>query len=146
MGNICRSPTAEGVFKKQVADKGLGERFEISSAGTDGWHVGNPPDDRAQQAARERNIDISSLRATQITPEDIIYYDDVIAMDKDNLARLKSLAAEHHHHKIRLLLEDSDSAQVEVPDPYYGGDHGFELVLDMIEGACEALLDKWVDR
>ena len=135
MGNICRSPTAEGVFRNLVQKGGFEDRFEIDSAGTGDWHVGNPPDERAQQSALNRGIDLSSLRARQITKEDLIYFDTIVAMDMDNLNQLKAMAPESHQHKIRLLLEFSDSTKREVPDPYYGGEHGFELVLDLVESS-----------
>ena len=142
MGNICRSPTAEGVFRQQVEKLGLSEHFEIDSAGTGDWHVGLPPDSRAQQAARERNIDLSGLRARQVESRDLEYYDLVIAMDSDNRERLMGMAGDRHRHKVKLLLEYSDNpGDMEVPDPYYGGEHGFDLVLDLIEEACNQLLD-----
>ena len=146
MGNICRSPMAEGIFRKLVVNARLEIQFEIDSAGTGDWHLGNPPDQRAQEKASQRGVDLSSLRARQISPEDILYYDAIIAMDKDNLDRLKTIAPENHKHKIRLLLEYGDSPQLEVPDPYYGSDHGFDLVFDMIEEACQALLGELTHR
>ena len=141
MGNICRSPTAEGVFRKQVSERGLERRFEIDSAGTGDWHLGHPPDKRAIQAALARGIDLTPLRARQITINDMLYYDSIIAMDQQNLANLKSLAPIDHQHKIRLLLQYGSFTEREVPDPYYGADHGFELALDLIETSCRELLD-----
>jgi protein-tyrosine phosphatase len=143
MGNICRSPTAEGVFRHLVIQSGIEDRFEIDSAGTGDWHTGSAPDNRALHAAKARNIDLSTLRARQVRTDDFAYFDTIIAMDKDNHARLTELAGEAHHHKIRLLLEFLDHPeQLEVPDPYYGGETGFDRVLDLIEEACEQLLSK----
>ena len=143
MGNICRSPTAEGVFRSMVERRGIAERFHIDSAGTGNWHVGNPPDQRACQAARERGIDIAGLRARQVDTGDFELFDLVIAMDQSNRIALFDLAGEPHRSKVRLMLEYSEQRLGEdVPDPYYGGDHGFDLVLDLIEEACENLLDE----
>ena len=142
LGNICRSPTAEGVLRKQVSDRGLENLFEIDSAGTGDWHLGHPPDKRATEAALARGIDLSPLRARQITARDMLYFDTIIAMDNQNLTRLKSLAPTDQQYKVRLLLQYGNSGNREVPDPYYGGDHGFDLVLDLIEASCRELLDK----
>ena len=142
LGNICRSPTAEGVLRKQVSDRGLENLFEIDSAGTGDWHLGHPPDKRAIEAALARGIDLSPLRARQITARDMLYFDAIIAMDNQNLARLKSLASADQQYKVRLLLQYGNAENREVPDPYYGGDHGFDLVLDLIEASCRELLDK----
>ncbi len=141
LGNICRSPTAEGVLRKQVFERELENLFEIDSAGTGDWHLGHPPDKRAIAAAQARGIDLTPLRARQITVNDLLYYDTIIAMDNQNFSRLKSMAPVDHQHKIRLLLQYGNSAQQEVPDPYYGGEHGFDLVLDLIETSCRELLD-----
>jgi protein-tyrosine phosphatase len=147
MGNICRSPSAEGVFRKILNDRNLHHHVETDSAGTEGWHTGSAPDKRAQHAASQRGIDISELRARQVSPADIEFYDLIIAMDHDNQSRLHSLAGEQHAHKIRLLLEYSKLFNdTEVPDPYYGGDHGFDLVLDMIEESCQQLIQHIVDH
>ena len=142
LGNICRSPTAEGVLRKQISERGLENLFEIDSAGTGDWHLGHPPDKRAIEAALARGIDLSPLRARQITARDMLYYDTIIAMDNQNLVRLKSLAPVDQQYKVRLLLQYGNSENREVPDPYYGGDHGFDLVLDLIEASCRELLDK----
>ncbi len=142
LGNICRSPTAEGVLRKQVSERGLENLFEIDSAGTGDWHLGHPPDKRAIEAALARGIDLSPLRARQITARDMLYYDTIIAMDNQNLARLKSLAPADQQYKVRLLLQYGNSENREVPDPYYGVDHGFDLILDLIEASCRELLDK----
>jgi protein-tyrosine phosphatase len=137
MGNICRSPTAEGVLRRLVRQEGLSDRVEIDSAGTGGWHAGSPPDERATEAARRRGIDLAGA-ARQVEPADFERFDVILAMDRDNLAELRRLAPdEEARAKVRLLLGDRD-----VPDPYYGGDRGFEDVLDLVEEACEELLDE----
>ena len=143
MGNICRSPTAEGVLREMAERRGVADRFHIDSAGTGDWHVGNPPDQRASQAARERGIDITSQRARQVDAGDFELFDLVIAMDRANQLALLELAGLNHSSKVRLMLEYSEQWTGEdVPDPYYGGDHGFDLVLDLIEEACSNLLDE----
>lgn len=142
MGNICRSPTAHGVFRRLVEDQGLAHRVHIESAGTHAYHVGESPDSRSQGAANRRGVDISDLRARQVTVEDFEAFDYVLAMDKDNLAHLKYLAPEAHRDKVRLFLEFSRSRWTkEVPDPYFGGDRGFEKVLDLVESGAEGLLE-----
>ena len=143
MGNICRSPTAEGVLREMAERRGVADRFHIDSAGPGDWHVGNPPDQRACDAARERGIDITDLRARQVNPGDFEQFDLVIAMDHSNRLSLYDLAGETHRSKVRLMLEYSEQRVGEdVPDPYYGGGHGFDLVLDLIEEACDNLLDE----
>ncbi len=142
MGNICRSPSAEGVFRYLAEQRGVQDNFEIDSAGTGGWHIGNPPDERAQLAAQARGIDLSSLRARQVAESDLDYYDLIIVMDSDNLTRLKQLSSPSNSHKITLMLAYSESEQNEIPDPYYGGEHGFDRVLDLLEDACDKLIDQ----
>jgi protein-tyrosine phosphatase len=132
LGNICRSPTAEGVMRHLVAARGLD--VEVDSAGTGDWHVGNPPDRRATDAARRRGIVLSGA-ARQVTRSDFTSYDLVLAMDRQNLRDLQQLAPPGTEHKVRLL------AEVDVPDPYYGEGDGFERVLDIVTTACERLLD-----
>lgn len=140
LGNICRSPTAEGVFRAQVKKAGLDDRIEIDSAGTGAWHVGNPPDKRATAAAAARGYDLSPLRARQAVSEDFEQFDYVLAMDEDNLHNLKRLK-QGGKASPELFLEAYGSLSArEVPDPYYGGDEGFELVLDLIEDAGRGLL------
>ena len=142
MGNICRSPTAHGVFQKLVAQHGLGEVIEIDSAGTHDYHIGKPPDERAQAVARKRGIDISGLRARMAESADMDRFDYVLAMDEDNLALLHSICPAGREHKLRLFLEFAPHLdQVNVPDPYWGGASGFDRVLDMIEDAATGLLD-----
>lgn len=141
MGNICRSPTALGVFRKCVEEAGYADRVEIDSAGTHPYHVGAAPDARAQAAALRRGIDISGLRGRQATAQDVARFDYVLAMDQENAAHLLALSPPGHEHKIRLFLEyASRSKERAVPDPYYGGVSGFDRVLDLIEDAAEGLL------
>jgi protein-tyrosine phosphatase len=140
-GNICRSPTAEGVFRRFVEQAGLADRIGIDSAGTHGYHIGAPPDPRAQAAASARGYDLSRLRARRIAREDFSRFDLVIAMDRDHHALLARFAPPDAGHKVRLLMEFSRRSGVdEVPDPYYGGPDGFELVLNLVEDAAEGLL------
>jgi protein-tyrosine phosphatase len=141
MGNICRSPTAHGVFRHMVEQHGLEEWFEIDCAGTHAYHLGLPPDPRAQEASMRRGIDISHLRARRATAEDFQHFDYVLAMDMDNRDILLSLCPREHEHKLSLLMAFAPELNIEeVPDPYYGGTSGFERVIDMIEKAAEGLL------
>ncbi len=139
MGNICRSPTAEGVFRQRSETAGLG--LLIDSAGTHAYHVGEQPDRRSQQHALRRGYDLSGQRARQVVVADFERFDLVLAMDADNLANLHALCPAPLRHKVQLFLSygtlDRDG---EVPDPYYGGDAGFERVLDLIEDASEGLI------
>ena len=141
LGNICRSPTAEAVFRNQVNEANLAELFEIDSAGTAAWHIGKSPDSRTSAAARARGIDMADLKARQVTAEDFMYFDYIFAMDADNQQNLKSIQPADTKAKLGLLLEEYGSlGKVEVPDPYYGGEEGFEEVLDLLEDACSRLL------
>jgi protein-tyrosine phosphatase len=141
MGNICRSPTAEGVFRTHVERAGLAKQVQIDSAGTHGYHVGAPPDPRAQKAAKQRGYDLSGLRARRVAETDFRRYDYILAMDRDNLAALREVCPREDHHRLRLFLEYARSFEVaEVPDPYYGGPEGFERVLDLIEDAASGLM------
>lgn len=141
MGNICRSPTAEGVFRHHVEQAGLGGQIHIDSAGTHAYHVGDPPDRRAKAAAERRGIQLGDLRARRVSDEDFDRFDYVIAMDMDNLERLREQSPPTHHDKVRLFLEFSSLREREVPDPYYGGAAGFERVLDLVEDASRGLLE-----
>jgi protein-tyrosine phosphatase len=146
MGNICRSPTAEGVMRRLVEDAGLTDRVEVESAGTGGWHAGEPPDERATIAARRRGVRLEGA-ARQVGAADFRDFDLLIAMDRANLRELLAAAPdEDAAEKVRLLREfDPASAgapDLDVPDPYYGGDRGFETVLDMVQAACRGLLDE----
>ena len=141
MGNICRSPTAEGVFRQIVQDAGLADRIKTDSAGTHAYHSNNPPDRRAQAAAERRGYSLADIRARPVDVDDFERFDYVVAMDADNLEILKERAADEQHVKIRLFLEFSSVTETEVPDPYYGGSAGFERVLDLVEEASRGLLE-----
>lgn len=142
MGNICRSPTAEGVFAHLLNERSPDLEIEIDSAGTHAYHVGEPPDRRAVAAAARRGIDLSSQRARAIEDSDFEYFDLILAMDHDNREFLLRRCASARRDRIRLLLEFARNAgkMNEVPDPYYGGAVGFERVLDLVEDAAEGLL------
>jgi len=141
MGNICRSPTAEGTFGKLVAEAGLADHFRIDSAGTHDYHVGSPPDHRAQQTAEGRGIDLGRLRARRVELIDFDRFDYIVAMDRDNRAVLEAQCPRHHRTKISLLLQYAGQSPVdEVPDPYYGGPSGFERVFDLVEEGARGLL------
>ncbi|AGA89382.1 protein-tyrosine-phosphatase [Thioflavicoccus mobilis 8321] len=141
MGNICRSPTAQGVFGKVVREAGFAERILIDSAGTHAYHVGEPPDPRAQKTARARGIDLGDLRARRALAEDFRAFDYVLAMDQDNYAHLARICPRGMEGKLRLFMEFAPELRIrEVPDPYYGGGDGFERVFDMVEAAAEGLL------
>ncbi|MBB2496406.1 low molecular weight protein-tyrosine-phosphatase [Aquipseudomonas ullengensis] len=139
MGNICRSPTAEAVFRQRLREAGLEELVQVDSAGTGDWHVGKAPDGRSQQAAAQRGYDLSALRGRQVTAEDFSRFDLVLAMDHDNLARLQALRPAGGA-ELDLFLRRYQLELDEVPDPYYGGADGFAQVLDLIEQASAALL------
>jgi len=141
MGNICRSPTAEGVLRHLVREAGLQDEVHIDSAGTIDYHVGSPPDERSARHARERGYDLSALRARQVQPRDFERFDLILAMDWENLQELQSLCPPAHEHKLRRLMEFAPRGLGDVvADPYYGGRDGFERVLDHVEAACEGLL------
>ena len=141
MGNICRSPTAEGVFREFVRRHAPELELEIDSAGTHDYHVGEPPDPRALKAASTRGLDISGLRARQVEDADFERFDLILAMDRLNYETLRDRSAPAFHPRIRLLLEFADdTGREEVPDPYYGGAKGFEEVLDLLEDASAGLL------
>ena len=141
MGNICRSPTAEGVFRQLLRDAGLSARIEVDSAGTHAYHVGEPPDRRAQQAARSRGIDLSKQRARAAVVADFQRFDWIIAMDRANLENLQRLRPEGGRARLHELMEFAPQAVLsEVPDPYYGGSDGFEQVLDLVEEGSRGLL------
>jgi protein-tyrosine phosphatase len=146
MGNICRSPTAEGVMAKLVREAGLADQIELDSAGTGGWHAGHPPDARAAEAARRRGVTLDGA-ARQVSAADFAAFDLIVAMDRENLRGLLSIAPdEAAAEKVRLLREFDPAAggapDLDVPDPYYGGERGFETVLDLVEAACRGLLDE----
>ena len=145
LGNICRSPTAEGVMRHVLREEGLEDRIEVDSAGTGGWHVGSPPDERATEAAARRGTTLEGA-ARRFDPSDFGSFDLILAMDAENRRDLLALAPDDEARaKVRLLREfDPESvasgASLDVPDPYYGGDDGFEQVLDLVEAAARGLL------
>lgn len=141
LGNICRSPSAEAVAHKRARTQGLVDLFEFDSAGTGDWHIGEPPDKRAQEAGRERGYDLSPLRGRQVAVDDFHAFDLILAMDKQNMRDLRAIAPQGARAQLRMMLDyapqfDSRS----VPDPYFGGDDGFDQVLDMLEEAVDGLL------
>jgi protein-tyrosine phosphatase len=141
LGNICRSPTAEGVMRHQLTEARLADRVRVDSAGTGNWHIGEAPDERAQQAARQRGYDLSQFRGRQIGAADFERFDLLIAMDDANVAALNRICPPDHRDKIRLLMEFAPQGDArEVADPYFGGADGFEVVLDQCEAACGALV------
>lgn len=141
MGNICRSPTAHGVFRTLIEKEGLSESISIDSAGTHAYHVGNPPDKRAQETARRRGIDLSDLTARRVSEDDFEVFDYVVAMDQDNYMSLSEICPERHVDKIHMFMDFAPEMRTrEVPDPYYGGGSGFERVFDLVEAAAAGLL------
>jgi protein-tyrosine phosphatase len=152
MGNICRSPTAEGVMRHLLAEQRLEDVIELDSAGTGGWHVGDPPDRRAMAAARARGIALDGA-ARQVRPEDFEEFDLILAADRENVAALRAIAPAGTEGKVRLLREfdphSEGAPDLDVPDPYYGGERGFERVLDQVEAACAGMLaeveaERWI--
>ncbi len=141
MGNICRSPTAEGVFRARAERAGFGSAFHIDSAGTHAYHVGHKPDPRSTEFAAKRGIDLSTQRARQVEASDFANFDRIYAMDHENLARLKAACPQEHQHKLGLFMRLATNSKSDVvPDPYYGDGNGFDLVLDYIEDASDGLL------
>lgn len=140
LGNICRSPTAQGVFEHYVAEAGLSDSIWVDSAGTSAWHLGEAPDPRSQQAALKRGYDLSQQQGRQVTVDDFDEFDYILAMDEENLRNLQALCPSHFSGHLGLFLEFGQSNYQEVPDPYHGGAAGFELVVDLIEEASQGLL------
>ncbi len=141
MGNICRSPTAHGVFQKLLQEQSLDHLVEVDSAGTYAYHVGEPPDSRSQAAALQRGVDLSAQRARRVCEKDFELFDYVLAMDSDNLHNLERCCPAGYEERVRLFLDFSvEYGEDEVPDPYYGGGSGFEHVLDLVESASQGLL------
>ncbi|MDX2464353.1 MAG: low molecular weight protein-tyrosine-phosphatase [Porticoccus sp.] len=140
LGNICRSPTAHGVFEKMVADAGLQDSIIVDSAGTGDWHIGRSPDPRASEAALTRDHDLSHLRARQVRHEDFLEFDYLLAMDKQNLCDLEAMALPEFDGHLGLFMDYANSDVSEVPDPYSGGKENFERVLDLVEDASSGLL------
>jgi protein-tyrosine phosphatase len=143
LGNICRSPLGEGIFRHRVALAGLSERFEIASAGTGGWHVGEPPDPRSVAVARRHGIDISAQRGRQLVAGHLDHYDEILAMDTSNLRGIRRFERAGQRARLGLLLaETPEVGETDVPDPYSGVDRDFETVFTLVDGACAALLDR----
>ncbi|MDQ3925529.1 MAG: low molecular weight phosphotyrosine protein phosphatase [Actinomycetota bacterium] len=142
MGNICRSPLAQGVFENVLRREGLEEEVFVDSAGTGSWHVGHPPDERAQRSAGRRGLDISAQRARRVTPEDCQNFDYVLTMDQENYRAVAALCRGGSAVVRPLLDYAPDGADTEVPDPFYGGPGGFEHVLNLVEKASEGLLEE----
>jgi protein-tyrosine phosphatase len=147
LGNICRSPLAESVFRHLARERGVERRFEIDSAGTSGWHVGDPPDARSVATARARGVEVCGA-SRKLVAEDLRRFDYVVAMDRENLANITRLqTASGGGARVHLLREwDPEPGQPDVPDPYYGGERGFEEVHDIVERSCAALLDDLLER
>jgi protein-tyrosine phosphatase len=140
-GNICRSPTGEGVFRALVEKEGLADRFLIDSAGTSGWHVGEPPDRRSQAAARDRGIDLSQQASRRLISEDFERFDYLLAMDRGHQQAMLRMAPPGRESRVHLLLAFANLPDIiDVPDPYYGGVHGFSHVFDLVEQGCQGLL------
>jgi protein-tyrosine phosphatase len=147
MGNICRSPSAAGVFRQVLAARAPHLNVQVDSAGTHDYHVGESPDRRAIEAARRRGIDLSGLSARQVAPIDFEHFDYVLAMDRQNFATLLDRAPIQYRERIRLFMDFAPDAYTrEVPDPYYGNANGFEEVLDLLEQASEGLVRELLDR
>jgi len=141
MGNICRSPTAEGVFRHVVAEAGLADAIRVDSAGTHAYHVGEAPDRRSQAAAARRGYVLDAIRARRVETADFAAFDHVLAMDKLNLVHLETIVPDEYRSRLGLFLPYARDIGEEVPDPYYGGAAGFERVLDLVEEASRALLE-----
>ncbi|SIO96011.1 low molecular weight protein-tyrosine-phosphatase [Vibrio spartinae] len=138
MGNICRSPTGEAVLKAKAEQMGIA--VDVDSAGTIAYHQGNPPDSRARMAGEQRGYSFAGMSARQVTSDDFARFDIILAADRDNLADLQARCPAEHQHKLSLFLSHGQSTEDEIPDPYYGGDAGFERVLDLLEESAEAVL------
>ena len=148
LGNICRSPAAEGVFKQKLKERDLEKLFVVDSAGTGGWHVGNLADPRMRETALSRGIELTS-RSRRIEEGDLYEFDHILVMDNDNLDAVKSLIKDHNNtvnSKVKLILSYSKNSQLEeVPDPYYGGQNGFDKVIDLLDDAMDGLIDSLID-
>ena len=142
LGNICRSPSAQGVFQAKINKMGLAEQFFIDSAGTAAWHIGKSPDSRSVLAAQSRGYDLSPLKARQVKSADFEYFDYIFAMDTDNLQGLKQACPNVFQNKVALFLQYGEFPEVSVPDPYYGGAQGFEHVLDLLESASDGFINQ----
>jgi len=149
LGNICRSPAAEGIFNQKIKERDLENSFVVDSAGTGSWHIGNLPDRRMRATALSRGIELTS-RSRKIEENDLYEFDEILVMDKDNLEAVKSLSKDDMNSvnsKIKLILSYSKNSQLdEVPDPYYGGQKGFENVLDLLNDAIDELIDNLINQ
>ncbi len=142
MGNICRSPTAEGVFNKVVADNGTANRFIVDSAGTHAYHIGEQSDARSRQTAISRGIDLSKIRSRQVSQSDFEHFDHILAMDSENFQILMTDSPDEYQHKIKLFLDYAPKREEkDVPDPYYGGQNGFSDVFDLVEDASKGFYE-----
>ncbi len=146
LGNICRSPLAEGVLRALAEQKGLAPALQVDSAGTGAWHIGDSPDNRSIQAARRRGIDISALRGRQVRPDDFRDFDLILGMDENNVRTLKRLAPADAAEKVHLFLDYASARNQDVPDPYYEGPEAFEALYQMLEAGCSSLLERFGDR
>ena len=148
LGNICRSPAAEGIFQQKIKDRNLEKLFVVDSAGTGGWHVGNLADPRMRETALSRGIELTS-RSRKIKASDLYEFDHILVMDNDNLEAIKLLIKDQNNlvnSKIKLILSYSKNSQLdEVPDPYYGGQNGFDKVMDLLDDAMDGLIDTLID-
>ena len=142
MGNICRSPLAEGIFRQKLVDAGLSDLVAVDSAGTGNWHQGDGADPRSVETALRHGIDISGQRARQVTPDDFDHFDMIFAMDRSNEATMRARAPSARHGKIMLFLEHTLGSRADVPDPYYGGEDGFEDVYQLLREGCSELVSK----
>ena len=142
MGNICRSPLAEGIFANLVEKQDIAHQFVIDSAGTGAWHAGNAPDERSIAIADRHGIDIASQKARQVRPADFEDFDIILAMDNDNLARLRAICPQQHAYKLHLFSDYAMGRTSNVPDPYYGGEYGFQAVYTMLFSGCMSLIGK----
>ncbi len=146
LGNICRSPTAHGIFEQLVQDRGLANRITVDSAGTSAWHIGKGPDSRSIQAAKKRGHHLEHLRARQVTVDDFDEFDVILAMDNSNLSDLEALRPAHFTGHLGLFLAFAKNhSESEVPDPYHDGEEGFVHVLDLVEDACDGLLQYLIE-
>ncbi len=147
MGNICRSPTAKGFLDKHLFINQINDKVKVKSAGTHGYHIGHFPDSRSQLAARQVGVDISRDRSRKIQTEDFYHYQEILVMDRNNLADVQSLAPADANSIIRLIMDDlPDYGLDEVPDPYYGGENGFVKVVDMLDQVSAAICQRLVDQ
>ncbi len=140
-GNICRSPSAHGVFRDLVEKESLSKHFIIESSGTQSYHAGEPPDSRSSQVALQRGYDLSDLRAQQLKSSDFETFDYLLAMDEGHYRNMMASCPSKHHEKVMMFLQFApEFKEIDVPDPYYGGEHGFDHVLDLVESACKGIL------